>query len=277
MTGEKRIAACLRRKRTERAYCICTFLSSKQPQSFPAVKKFHRHKQVKVPWLRKIQSFGRAQQITTPDRLSVLTKVFFSFLDASEDLLKESFILRLLAIFQDHSQIGRSSWAGQAAASPVAREGAARCLDGFMAGFVWGLLASPQKLIIFHLRNTHTHKGSALINMDPETHFSFINCTRHSMNTPPAARCTVHPPHWAERCLSVSLPLLALYTAAHGHGESHLGLSLSTHCHCYTSVGCIFFALHRFLPSPLSHSDIGWTFLLRQRILYQATAFGPVF
>lgn len=97
------------------------------------------------------------------------------------------------------------------------------------------------------------------------------------MNTPPAVRCTVHPPRWAERCPSVSQPPLALYTTAHDHAESHLGSSLSKHCHYYTSAGCIFSAPHPFLPSPPSPLARSWIFLLRRRILYPATAAGPVF
>ena len=100
----------------------------------------------------------------------------------------------------------------------------------------------------------------------------------HDSYTPPAVRCTAHPPRWAERCPSVSPPPLALCTAARDRGESHLGSSLSKHCRCYTSAGWISSAdPHIFLHSPPSHPEPRWVSPLRQRILCRAPAAGPVF
>lgn len=86
--------------------------------------------------------------------MSVLAEVLFGLLDAGEDLVEESLVLGLLAVLQNHSQIGLSGRARKAAASPAAREGSVGCLDGFMAEPVCRLLAPPQQLVIFHLDNT---------------------------------------------------------------------------------------------------------------------------
>lgn len=99
-------------------------------------------------------SMGRAMGSRVPVCTTVLAEVLFGLLDAGEDLFEQSFVLRLLAILQHQCQI-RQSCAGPAAACPIARGGAMRCLDGFMAESVCGLMASLQELVIFHLDNRH--------------------------------------------------------------------------------------------------------------------------
>lgn len=85
-----------------------------------------------------------------PERWSASAEVHFSLLDAGEDLLEESLVLRLLAVFRNHAQVRQSRGAGL----PAAWAAAGR-LDGFVAELVRHLLASLQQLIIFHLDNTH--------------------------------------------------------------------------------------------------------------------------
>lgn len=79
------------------------------------------------------QSLGRALGIAVLDRKSVPAEVLFGLLDAGEDLVEESLVLGLLAVFQNRGQTRQSSRAGQATAGPAARKGAVGRLDGFMA------------------------------------------------------------------------------------------------------------------------------------------------
>lgn len=142
------------------------------------------------------------------------------------------------------------------------------------------LLTVKESLLRKNLTNWNFHNLQQTLQLTKKENF-FQNILyawiEPYMNTPPAVRCTVRPPRWAEKCPSVSPPPFALCTAARDHGESRLGSSLSENCRCYSSVGCIFSAPHPFLPSPPSHPAPGWLGPLRKRILYQAPAAGPVF
>lgn len=95
--------------------------------------------------------------------MSVLTEVRFGLLDAGEDLGEESLVFGLLAVLQNHRQVGQGNQAGQAAACSAAREGSGGRLDGFMAELICRLLAPLQQLIVFHLDSTHIFKGSTYI------------------------------------------------------------------------------------------------------------------
>lgn len=64
-------------------------------------------------------------------------------MDAGEDLVKKSLVLRLRAVCQNCCLVEQRSGAGLAAAGPDARKGTVGCLDGFVAELVRGLLAPP--------------------------------------------------------------------------------------------------------------------------------------
>lgn len=117
----------------------------------------------KVPGWWKIWSLGRVLGVAVLDGTSVLAEVHFGFLDAGEDLIKKSLVLRLRAIFQNCCLVRQCSGAGQAAAGLAVCKGTVRCLDGFMAELVCGLLTPLQQFVIFHLEKAHLIKFAYIL------------------------------------------------------------------------------------------------------------------